>query len=429
MTSSDGLRPSDLVGNVEGQPHPVYDARILIVDDHDANVALLERFLHVSGFTSVYGVTNSSQAVALCLELQPSLLLLDLHMPKPDGHDILAELSRTLPDDTFLPVLVLTGDVTSTARERALDSGAKDFLTKPFDRVEVIQRVRNLLETQALYQRVHRHNAELQAELDRQVEDQRRAEINLTNTRRRVEGVLQSDALRMVYQPIVDLQTSAVVGVEALARFDCEPARGPDHWFAEASEAGLGIELELAAVNAAIAAIDQLPSGVWLSVNVSPATAMSSGLVEALSRVAGTRIVLELTEHTRVESYPLLVAALDELRHQGVRIAVDDAGAGYAGLQQILGLRPDLIKLDVEVTTGIDADPIRRALAASLVRFGRDTGAVIVAEGVETGAELATLRDLEVSWGQGYHLARPGPLPIRSTISLPPASNGRPESP
>ena len=146
---------------------------------------------------------------------------------------------------------------------------------------------------------------------------------------------------------------------------------------------------------------------------------MSAGIVEALSRVAGSRIVLELTEHTRIDDYPALLEALDELRQHGVRIAVDDAGAGYAGLQQILGLRPDIIKLDVDLTRGIDTDPVRRALAACLVRFGEDTNSVIVAEGIETAAELETLRQLGVPWGQGYLLARPGPLPLPLSIPTP----------
>jgi EAL domain-containing protein (putative c-di-GMP-specific phosphodiesterase class I) len=119
-----------------------------------------------------------------------------------------------------------------------------------------------------------------------------------------------------------------------------------------------------------------------------------------------------------VEDYDALVRALDGLRSQGVRVAVDDTGAGYAGLAHILRLRPDIIKLDIDLTRGIDADPVRRALAASLVAFGGDIGATITAEGIETGEELEALRTLGVTCGQGYYLARPGPLPLPA----PPAS-------
>jgi EAL domain-containing protein (putative c-di-GMP-specific phosphodiesterase class I) len=232
----------------------------------------------------------------------------------------------------------------------------------------------------------------------------------------------------MVFQPIVDLNTSSVIGVEALARFQCQPQRSPDIWFAEAAQVDLSVELELAAIEAALAQLPDLPDDVLMSVNASPLTAMSPGLVAALARSAGPRVVLELTEHTRIDDYPTLLAALDELRWQGVRIAVDDAGAGYAGLHQILELRPDIIKLDVDITRGIDTDPVRRALAASLVSFGHDTGAVIVAEGVETAEELDTLGQLGVPWGQGFLLARPAPLPAHApdgSARLPALESGK----
>ena len=126
--------------------------------------------------------------------------------------------------------------------------------------MEVVQRVRNLLETQALYQGVQRHNAVLQAELDHQAEEQRRAGAERDQRREGVEAAMRDGVLEMVFQPIVDLLTSRIIGAEALARFSCEPRRGPDAWFAEAAEVGLGVELELTAIDAAIARLDSLPT-------------------------------------------------------------------------------------------------------------------------------------------------------------------------
>jgi EAL domain-containing protein (putative c-di-GMP-specific phosphodiesterase class I) len=144
--------------------------------------------------------------------------------------------------------------------------------------------------------------------------------------------------------------------------------------------------------------------------------------------------VVELTEHSRVEDYDALLGALDALREGGVRIAVDDAGAGYAGLQHILRLHPEILKLDTALTPGIDNDPVRRALAASLLTFADEIGAVIVAEGIETPQELDTLRSLGIPWGQGYHLARPGALPLPSldlaigpSGAVPPSPTEHPE--
>ncbi len=386
------------------------DARVLIVDDLEANVVLLQRILADAGIADLRAITDSRQALAAILELEPDLVLLDLHMPNLDGTEVLRSLQESLPPDHFLPVLVLTADTSTGAREQALDLGAKDFLTKPFDRIEVVQRVRNLLEIRSLYQGVQAHNAELRAELEEQERERRRQEAELEELRLIVDGAFADGALEMAYQPIVDLRTNKAVGVEALARFSCEPSRTPDLWFADAAAAGRGVELEIAAIGQAVAALPQLDEHLILSVNASPSTAMSPDLRHCLAVAKGTRMVLELTEHSIVSDYGSLLHALDEVREQGVRIAVDDAGAGYAGLQHILGIRPDIIKLDIHITRGIDADPVRRALAASLVRFGDDTGAVIVAEGIETAPELETLQHLGVSWGQGYHLGRPGPL-------------------
>jgi EAL domain-containing protein (putative c-di-GMP-specific phosphodiesterase class I) len=139
---------------------------------------------------------------------------------------------------------------------------------------------------------------------------------------------------------------------------------------------------------------------------------MHQDVESIFGRVDGRRLVLELTEHSRVDDYPRLLGSLDALRYQGVRVAVDDTGAGYAGLHHILRLLPDILKLDVDLIRGIDTDPIRRALTGSLVAFAAELGAAVIAEGIETPEELKTLDDLGVTWGQGYHLARPGPLPL-----------------
>ncbi|HEX4983614.1 MAG TPA: EAL domain-containing response regulator [Ilumatobacteraceae bacterium] len=385
-------------------------ACVLIADDIDSNVQHLERILRMAGASSVHTVTDAGSAVDRCLEVVPDVILMDLDMPGIDCHAVLTSLRRDLPDEGFLPVLVLTGDTTTQARERALDAGVNDFLTKPYDDVEFVQRVRNLLTMRALLRTVQRHNLELQAELDAHAEGHRRVTVERDLRRARVADAIADGALRMVYQPIVDLADGQMVGVEALARFDCDPRRSPAAWFAEAAAVDLAIELDLAAVEASLGALDWLPPDVFLSLNVSPATAISGRIHESLRGAASSRIVLELTEHTRIEDYDVLLAALDDLRQQGVRVAVDDAGAGYAGLQQILRLRPDIVKLDLEFTRTIDADPVRRALATSLVTFGRDTGEMIIAEGIETLEEFETLGRLGVCWGQGFYLAPPGPL-------------------
>lgn len=383
---------------------------VVIVDDEPGNVVLLMRLLRTAGVADVRGVTDARQAVRSCLDTAVDLVLLDLNMPHLDGFGVLAALRSELPHDTFLPVLVLTADVTTEVRDRALQAGAKDFLTKPFDTTEVILRVCNLLETRSLYTQVRDHNAQLNIELALRKAGERRAVQEHQQRLQRITSAL-AETPSMLFQPIVDLHTGDVLGVEALARFDYRPQRPPNEWFDEAQAVGLREELELAAVGAALRAFDELPPETFLSVNISPTTILRPELAQELDTVPTDRVVLELTEHARIQDYDPLLATLRVLRSRGVRIAVDDAGAGYSGLQHILRLRPDVLKLDLALTRGVDSDPARRALAIAMVSFANELGASTVAEGIETQSELETLRGLEVPYGQGYRLARPGPLP------------------
>ena len=227
----------------------------------------------------------------------------------------------------------------------------------------------------------------------------------------RIRKVLERGLIRMVFQPIADLADGRVTGVEALARFAVEPPRTPDVWFEEAEAVQMREELELAAVMLALGHPELLPEGCYLSINLSPQTVTSARFAELLPDVPAKSIVFEVTEHARVEDYGALEDALQEFRARGGRLAVDDAGAGFASLKHILRLAPEVVKLDREVAQGIDVDRPRRALASALISFAFDLGAEVVAEGIETRSEVDALRDLGVPYGQGFFLARPGPIP------------------
>jgi EAL domain-containing protein (putative c-di-GMP-specific phosphodiesterase class I) len=231
----------------------------------------------------------------------------------------------------------------------------------------------------------------------------------LEEKRRRIKGALEERQLTAVYQPIYCLESGGMSGAEALSRFSGVPTRSPDKWFKEAAEVDLSIELEIAA-RTALSALSGLPPDVYLSVNASPQTVLSGGLTALLADLPGDRIVLEITEHTSVTDYEKLSAALLPIRATGVRLAIDEAGAGYSSLRHILDLQPEIIKLDIALTRNIHLDPARRALASALIRFGWETHCEIVAEGVETEGELLSLKNLGVQKAQGYHLGRPMPL-------------------
>jgi EAL domain-containing protein (putative c-di-GMP-specific phosphodiesterase class I)/putative methionine-R-sulfoxide reductase with GAF domain len=232
----------------------------------------------------------------------------------------------------------------------------------------------------------------------------------LAELRSRIDLVMAAHRFTVVVQPVLSLASGAVVGVEALARFPGPPVQPPDAWFADAERVGRGVDLELAAAEAALALLDDLPPGLDLAVNVGPTALADARLPQLLAGRPTERIVLELTEHVAVDDYAGLRATVDRLRRLGLRLSVDDAGAGYASFGHILRLAPDLIKLDRSLVAGIDHDPVRTSLTTALVRFAHESGAEVVAEGIETDAELATLRTLGVDLGQGFLLGRPAPL-------------------
>jgi len=225
----------------------------------------------------------------------------------------------------------------------------------------------------------------------------------------RVHDVLERDDIDIEFQPVFDLADCRIVSLEALARFWTEPMRSPSAWFAEASEVGLGVELELAAIKSALRRIDDFPPDVALALNVSPTTALDRRFCGLLLDVAD-RVVIEITEHAQVDDYEQLQGALAPLRQRGAKVAIDDVGAGFANLRHILRLSPDIVKLDLSLTQEIARDPAREALATSLVGFAEGVGASIVAEGISSDEELALLRALGVAYGQGFYLARPSSL-------------------
>ena len=237
-----------------------------------------------------------------------------------------------------------------------------------------------------------------------------------------VRDAIANRSFETHFQPIVDLRTGEPIGAEALSRFAQLPVKAPDKWFAEAASLGMGVELELIALESALEQLHLLPTSVYLSLNASVETMMTDRFQEVIADVASERIVLELTEHTKVVDYSGLAQKIERVRSAGVRVAVDDAGAGYSGLAHILNLKPDVIKLDISLTRGIDKDPARRALGRALLSFGLDAyNASLVAEGIETEGEYETLRSLGCPCGQGFFLGRPALLPAqRSMRAAPP---------
>lgn len=234
----------------------------------------------------------------------------------------------------------------------------------------------------------------------------------IRNVENRIKRVLSERLFFTVFQPMYNLTKNRVAGFEALTRFTAEPPQRPDEWFDDAAKVGLRKELELATIELALEALPTLPKTTYMSFNASAETILGNQLTDLLSPYPLNRLMLEITEHDIVEDYLSLSAALADLRTQGLHIAIDDAGAGYASFRHILKLAPDVIKLDQSLTHDIDKRHDSRALAAALVGFAEETGCRLVAEGVETETELRVLQEIGVSKAQGYLLGKPKPLPF-----------------
>ena len=225
--------------------------------------------------------------------------------------------------------------------------------------------------------------------------------------------IAAGDSLEMHLQPIValDKPLGTPAGYEALARFQTSPYEPPNVWLERASHAGLQHELELSCVRNAITHLNAFPATPYLAVNVSPATLVSAEFERIVSDVPADRLVVEVTEHEVVREYDALVRVIGGLRDRGLRLAVDVAGAGFASFRHVLELSPEIIKLDTHLIRGVSEDHSREALVRSLVSFAEDVGATLVAEGIESRADLMTLRNARVPFGQGYLFAHPGPAP------------------
>ncbi|GAB6158437.1 bifunctional diguanylate cyclase/phosphodiesterase [Desulfotomaculum varum] len=239
--------------------------------------------------------------------------------------------------------------------------------------------------------------------------------------------LLQNKNLRIVYQPIVSLQTGQILGWEALTR-------GPENSyffspaviFNYAQEAGLLFPLEKICRELAIKNFDLTDSSQKLFLNIHPQTINDPQFVKGEtmkllkeSPLSPHNLVFEITERQGIHDFHQFNKTLAHYRNQGYKVAVDDAGAGFSSLQAIAEVRPEYIKIDHSLVKDIDTNRVKQALLETFVTFAQKIGCSIIAEGIETEAELTTLRSLGVHYGQGYYLARPGyPLPPVQTQAL-----------
>lgn len=237
--------------------------------------------------------------------------------------------------------------------------------------------------------------------------DELDGENDLEKTRTLVNDVLDRGGISIALQPVVDVATRRRLGVEALARFPAEFGT-PESLFRAAHDVGLSVELEQFTASKALHLAPLLAPDEFLSINMSPASIIAwESLVDGFRSLAANRLVLEVTEHQAIDEYAEVRRSVESLRRRGIRLAIDDVGAGYASLHHVLQLEPDFVKIDRKLVDGAATDPARRSVIRGFVALAADIGATVIGEGVERQEDFDVLLDLGVDAAQGYLLGRP----------------------
>jgi EAL domain-containing protein (putative c-di-GMP-specific phosphodiesterase class I) len=379
--------------------------RVIVADDDPDIQRLLADMITDHGLALVGSAGCAEDAIELAVRERPDVALIDVRMPG-DGLVAAVGIRRRAPATR---VVALSSEDNRSTVVAMLEAGAVGYLLKDAPTTTIIESI--LRASSGEGSLAGGVMAGVVEELIERRADQRRTEAHRRETIAQIQrAVDEPEGLVIHLQPICSLGQGTVVGFEALSRFGVSPMQPPDAWFADAEQVDLRIDLELLAVERALALLPKLPPGTSLAVNASPTTATSDGFSRLIERCeAPTRVVVEITEAAPIDDYERFGASMRRVRKRGVRLAIDDAGAGFASLRHILNLVPDLIKLDGTLTAGIEGDRARQALAAALISFAGHLGASIVAEGIESRGQLAALRTLGVEQGQGYYICRPQP--------------------
>lgn len=379
--------------------------RVLIADDDDVMRHTLARIVDRSeGMELAGSAADGAEAVRMGASLQPDVALIDVSMPGWSGVEV-TEALRTASPATR--IVALSGSAERTAVLAMLAAGAAGYLLKG-PSTNLAEAVRAASRGEGVL--AHEVASDVIGELSTHLSRQHQEETEHLRQRNEIFQAIDH-GLRISFQPVVSLASRRVVGHEALSRFGTGPTRPPDQWFAQAWSVGLGFELETCAFQQAVSDAGQAQAARFMSVNLSPVVLTDprfAAQMESCSMV--DRLILEVTEHAVVDDYDALTRALNRFRAAGARVAIDDAGAGHSSLRHVLILRPDIVKIDISLITGIHEDPAKQAVAAGIISSTRDLGAVIVAEGIEKEAELRCVADLGAHYGQGYLLGRPSPL-------------------
>lgn len=371
--------------------------RILMVDDEDSVRMALARALRGAGY-EVTPVGSVQEAKHQLANETFDLIISDLHMPIEGGLELLQSIRETEPE---LPVILITGAPTTESAVSALQLKATGYFTKPIDPPRLLAEITRVLKMRELAD-VRRHAHEIT----------RKDSAELDELGRTFDSAIEQ--LYMVFHPVVVWPGREVFGYEALMRTKEKALGNPQLLLDAATKLGRLNDLGRTVRSRCAVAAKEVPDGVPLLVNLHPIDLADPEMYAASSPLAqvASRVVLEITERAQLETVPDVEKRIANLRAMGFRIAIDDIGAGYSGLNSFALMRPDFVKIDMALVRGIDSDPVKRRLTSLLVQLCTDLSIGVIAEGVETKAERDALSEIGCDLLQGYLFAKPNtPFP------------------
>ena len=370
---------------------------VLVVDDEESLCRALERVLHAQGY-EVTTAKNGAEALEAITQRQFDVILSDIHMPGMTGVDLL-RIVRAY--DLDVPIILMTGNPTLETAMDAVSLGALQYLSKPIAHDVIVDAVHRASRLHRLAE-AKRDALALAGKSEDQPGDLAGLEASL-------ERAL--DSMWMAFQPIVDVKRQRIFGYEALMRTREASLPHPGAVL-EAAERLDRLEAVGARVrDLSATAFAKAPKDALLFVNLHTRDLLDSQLYEAqspLSRVAD-RVVLEITERATIDNIKDIKARVSVLRYNGFKLAIDDLGAGYAGLSSFVALEPDIVKLDMSLVRNAHSSPVRQRLIESMASLCKELSIQVVAEGVELAEEGFTVQQAGCDLLQGYYFARPGP--------------------
>lgn len=406
-------------------------ATLLIVDDEPQVRKLLETLLQQQGYQTL-SASSGEEALQLVAQQPPDLILLDIMMPGMDGYEVASQLKG---DETTasIPIIMLSALSESSARVSGLETGAEEFISKPVERAELWLRVRNLLRLKARGDQLKTHNLVLEQQLQRQtgapagmsVHDLARQDLENA-----LRQAVELNEFTVHYQPKVELAGGQICALEALLRWE-RPGYGavsPAVFVPVLESLGLIVPVGRWVIDTVCQQIAEWQRGligaVEVSVNVSGHQLIEGDLIADIERilietgVAPHWLEVELTEGSLMENTQHTIASLQRLRNLGVKISIDDFGTGYSSLAYLRRFPIDTLKIDIAFIREVTTNPQDAAITRTIIELAHSLSLQVVAEGVETQAQLAFLKDAGCDQIQGYLFSRPLPATTLERLLL-----------